>query len=86
MLSLNVFLNIPNLGVFVVAEVALVLESLMLTINVPLQGSLVDGDKVTVLTSESDAPVDRLDVPEESTLGPGNEVALLTWKAPIHLS
>jgi len=85
MLSLNVFLNIPYLGVFVVAEVALVFESLMLAINVPLQGSLVDGDKVTVLTSEPDAPVDRLDVPEESTLGPGNEVALLTWKAPIHL-
>ena len=79
MFCLNVLLHVSNLGIFVVTEVALVLQSFVLTVDVPLQGTLVDGDKVTVFTCEPDSPVDRLNVPEERALGPRNKCTLLTW-------
>ena len=83
MFCLNVLLYIPDLGVFIVTEIALVLQSFVLTIDVPLQGTFIDGDKVAVLACESDAPVNRLNVPEECALGPGHKGALLTWKPSI---
>ena len=78
MLRLDVFLHIPNLGIFIVAEVALVLQSFMLTVDMPLQGTLVDGDKVAIFACEPDTPVDRLNVSKERALRPSNKGALLT--------
>ena len=53
-------------------------QSFVLTVDMPLQGAFINGDKVAILTCEPDPPVDRLNVPKERALGPGNEGALLT--------
>ena len=83
MLRLTVLLDVPNLGIFVVAEVALVLQSFVLIVNVPFQGTLVDGDKIAVFAGEPDPSVDRLNVLEEGTLGSHDKCTLLTGKTTI---
>ena len=45
-LCLNVLLNISNLGIFIFAEITFVFNSLVLAIDMSLQRSLVNGDKV----------------------------------------
>ena len=58
MFGLNMFLDVTNLGILIVTKVTLVLNSLMLTVDMSLQRSLVNGDEVTELAVVSDPPVD----------------------------
>ena len=64
MFGFNVLLDISNLCIFIITELTLVLDSLMLTIDVSFQGALINGDKITKLAMESHSSMDRLNVPE----------------------
>ena len=85
MLSFYVFLDITYLCILIVTEVTFVFEALMLTLDVSSQRSLVNGHKLTELTSEPDPPVDCLGVSEERALALGHVVTLWTWQGGVRV-